>query len=171
MSKAKKSDKSENSKASQPQKGSKKQVEKLESKVEELTNDLQRLQADFTNYKRRTEEEKSALAEYGKRDAIKALLPAIDNIDRALSHTPEEIAGNEWVEGVGKVKDLLMKDLAALGVKRINAEGEPFDPEYHEAVQMEDGEGDHEIVVEELQAGYTYNDTVLRHAMVKVGRK
>lgn len=150
-----------------------KKQEELEQKVAELTTDLQRTRADFENYVRRTEQEKTAAREAGSAAAILKLLPTIDNIERAIAHTPQELAGNKWAQGVTALVKNLEKSLEALNLKRIDANpGDVFDPELHEAIQFdEDAEGDKEIIAEELQAGYTLHGTPIRHAMVKVTRQ
>lgn len=151
---------------------SKKQDE-LEQQVAELTADLQRTRADFENYRKRVDAEKTAAREAGQTGAILKLLPVIDNIERAVAHAPADLADNKWAQGVvGLVKNL-EKSLGALNVQRINASaGTAFNPEYHEAIQFdEEAEGEHEVVAEELQAGYTLNGQPVRPAMVKVTRQ
>lgn len=143
----------------------------LQQQVEELTGDLQRLQAEFTNYKRREAENRAELLSHARRDVVLQLLPLLDNIDRALSHRPEELKDNAWAGGVAAVGKQAGEALAKLGVTRIASVGEPFDPQLHEAISYEEGEGEQEVVVEELQPGYMQGDTVLRHAMVKVGKQ
>jgi molecular chaperone GrpE len=96
------------------------------------------------------------------------LLPVIDNLERALKHVPKELENNDYVKGVQGVVKQFEKTLAELGVERIKTVNEPFDPRYHEAVSMEEGDGDTEVVSEELQAGYKLGDEVIRHAMVRV---
>jgi molecular chaperone GrpE len=155
---------------SQKQSGNHKdpKVEEFEEKVRELTEALQRERADSSNLRRRTEEEKSKLADFYKANIIRALLPALDNLERALKHTPKDLKDHEYVKGVQGVVKQFEKILSELGVEKIKTEGEEFDPKYHEAVGMEDGDGDTEVVDEELQAGYTLGDEVIRHAIVKV---
>jgi len=151
---------------------SKKQDE-LEQQVAELTADLQRTRADFENYRKRVDSEKTAAREAGQTGAILKLLPVIDNIERAVAHAPADLADNKWAQGVvGLVKNL-EKSLGALNVRRIDASaGTVFNPEFHEAIQFdEDAEGEHEVVAEELQAGYTLNGQPVRPAMVKVTRQ
>ena len=148
----------------------KKQLE-LQAHVDELTADAQRLQAEFANYKRREGEAKAELLEMAKREVVTLLLPVLDNIERALAHRPAELADNAWAAGVEQVGKQAGEALQKLGVERIKAVGEPFDHNLHEAISMEDGDGDQEVVSEELQPGYKMGDTVIRHAMVKVGRK
>lgn len=135
--------------------------------LEELTNDLKRIQAEFINYKKRSDAERSAASDYGKSQAIKELLPVIDDLERALVHQPDDLKGNKWAEGVAKVYDRLQNQLTKLNVKKIDALNQPFNPLLHEAVQVE-GEGDNQIVSEVLQNGYMLHDQIIRHAIVKV---
>lgn len=145
----------------------------FEQQLGELTLDLQRTRADFENYRKRVDTEKSAARESGQASAILKLLPVIDNIERAVAYTPEELKDNAWVQGVGSLVKNLEKSLESLNLARIDAKpGADFNPELHEAIQFdEDAVGDSEVVAEELQAGYTLNGHVIRHAMVKVTRK
>jgi molecular chaperone GrpE len=99
---------------------------------------------------------------------LRELLPALDNLDRALKHAPKDLAGHDYVKGVEGVKKQFEDCFAKLGVERIKTVGEVFDPRLHEAVHMEDGDGAVEVVCEELQPGYKIGDEVIRHAMVKV---
>jgi len=151
---------------------SKKQDE-LERKVAELTEDLQRTRADFENYRKRVEQEKSAARETGQATAILKLLPTIDNIERAIAHVPEDLKENAWAQSVSGLTKQLDKSLDNLNLKRIEAEpGAPFNPDLHEAIQFdEEAEGDKEVIAEVLQAGYILNGSPIRHAMVKVTRK
>lgn len=135
--------------------------------VAELTADLQRLQAEFINYKARVESEKLQLSQYAKAQVVKDLLPVIDDLERALGHLPKELESNKWAQGTVKVHARLNKQLEKLGVTQIQALNQPFNPHFHEAVQV-DGEGDHQIVSEVLQNGYMLGDQVIRHAVVKV---
>lgn len=144
-------------------------TKKLSKKEQELTSDLQRLRADFENYRKRVEAEKTNLAELSKAATIMKLLPVVDTIERALAHAPADLATNKWVQGVLSMAKNLEKSLNELGLTRIAATpGTPFDPNLHEAVIMEEGNGEHEIVAEELRAGYKLGDQVVRHSMVKV---
>jgi molecular chaperone GrpE len=95
-------------------------------------------------------------------------LPVIDNFERALKHVPKELEGNDYINGVQGVVKQFEKTLSDIGVERIKTVGKPFDPTYHEAVTMEEGDGKHEVVSDELQAGYKLGNVVIRHAMVKV---
>lgn len=150
-----------------------KRQEELEQQVGELTQDLQRTRADFENYRKRMEQEKTAAREAGQTNAILKLLPTIDNVERAISHAPEEIQDNAWVQSVMNLTKQLDKSLESLNVHRIEANpGTKFDAELHEAIQFdEDSEGENEVIAEVLQAGYTLNGQPIRHAMVKVTRQ
>jgi molecular chaperone GrpE len=145
----------------------------FETQVGELTLDLQRTRADFENYRKRVDAEKQAARELGQSSAVLKLLPVIDNIERAIRYTPEELKDNSWVQSVSGLVKNLEKSLDSLNVARIDAkEDTEFNPELHEAIQFdEDAEGEKEVIAEELQAGYTLNGSVIRHAMVKVTRK
>lgn len=150
----------------------KKQLE-LEQQVGELTADLQRTRADFENYRKRSETEKVSAREAGQASTILKLLPVIDNIERAIAYTPEELKENTWVQGVAGLVRNLEKSLDSLDLKRIDAApGTAFDPELHSAIQFdEDAVGENEVIAEELQAGYTLGGHPIRHAMVKVTRQ
>jgi molecular chaperone GrpE len=155
---------------------SKKQSKKdarLIGTINDLTQDLQRTRADFENYRKRVDGEKLAAREAGQASAILKLLPVIDNIERAIAYTPEELKDNTWVQSVSGLVKNLEKSLDSLNLKRIvAAPGTAFDPELHEAIQFdEDAEGDNEVIAEEMQAGYSLNGHPIRHAMVKVTRK
>jgi molecular chaperone GrpE len=147
------------------------EVQALEDQVAQLTAALQRERADAQNLRRRHEEQIGSLSTSAKANVVKALLPVIDNFERALKHVPEDLTGNDYIKGVQGVVKQFEKTLADLGVQRIKTVGEPFDPNLHEAVSMEDGDGEDELVSEELQAGYALGDDVIRHAMVRVSRK
>lgn len=146
--------------------------DKKPNKEQELTADLQRLQADFENYRKRADTEKTAVADAAKVATAMKLLPVIDTIERAIAHTPADLADNAWAQGVIALGKNLEKALADIGLVRIAATpGTAFDPHLHEAVMMdEDAIGEHEVVAEELRAGYLLNGTVARPAMVKVTR-
>jgi molecular chaperone GrpE len=140
----------------------------LEIQVAELTQALQRERADAVNLRRRHEEELSSLRTRIKGNVIQDLLPVIDNFERALKHVPKGLKDNDYIKGVQTVVKQFEKTLADMGVERIKTVGEPFDPHLHEAVSMEEGDGKHEIVSEELQAGYKLGEDVIRHAIVRV---
>lgn len=145
----------------------------FDQQLSELTLDLQRTRADFENYRKRADAEKSAAREAGQASAILKLLPVVDNIERAIAYTPEDLKDNKWVQGVGSLVKNLERSLESLNLKRIDAKpGVDFNPELHEAIQFdEDAEGDKEVIAEELQGGYTLNGTVIRHSMVKVTKQ
>lgn len=140
----------------------------LEEQLAELTQALQRERADSVNLRRRHEEEIAKLRTSVRASAIKELLPVIDNFERALKHVPSNLKDDDYVKGVQGVVRQFEKTLTDMGVERIKTVGEPFDPNLHEAVGTEEGDGDKEVVSEELQAGYKLGDQVVRHAMVKV---
>ncbi len=153
-------------------KKTKKELEFIK-KLDELTEDLQRTHADFENYRKRTEVEKITARQAGKMSAILKLLPVIDNIERAIAYTPADLKDNSWVQGVASLVKNLEKSLESMDVKRIDAKtGTPFNPELHEAIQFdEDAVGEHEVIAEEMQAGYLFGSQPIRHAMVKVTRQ
>lgn len=141
---------------------------KLEAKVKDLTEALQRERADVTNIRRRHEQQMTGLRNIAKASVVRDLLPAIDNLERGLKHAPKDIEGHDYVKGIQGVVKQFEKTLKEIGVERVKSIGEAFDPKYHEAISMEDGEGSREVVSEELQSGYILGDEVIRHAMVKV---
>ncbi len=140
----------------------------LQQRLEELTQALQRERADAVNLRRRHDAEITALRGRVKANVIADLLPVIDNFERALKHIPKDLEGNDYVKGVQAVVKQFEQTLEQMSVQRIKTVGEHFDPHLHEAVGVEEGEGKHQIVSEELQAGYRLGDEVIRHAMVKV---
>ncbi len=140
----------------------------LQQQVEELTVAVQRERADAINMRRRHEEQIASLKNTVKANVVRDLLPVIDNFERSLKHVPEDLADNDYIKGIQSVVKQFEKTLTILGVQRIKTVGEVFDPRWHEAVAMEDGDGTQEIISEELQAGYHLGDEVIRHAMVKV---
>lgn len=143
-------------------------LNELAQRIDELTEALQRERADAENIRRRHDEQYASLQNLVKAKVIRDLLPAIDNLERALKHVPKELEGNEYVKGVEGTVKQFEKTLLDLGVARIKTVNELFDPALHEAVGMEDGDGTVEVVCEELQPGYTVDGEVIRHAMVKV---
>ena len=145
----------------------------LEQQVGELTADLQRLRADFENYRKRVDGEKLSARQDGEVRAIMKLLPVIDTIERAVAHIPADIADHQWVKGVAGLVKQLEKMLGELNLVKIDAaKGTEFNPDIHQAIQFnEESEGEKEVIAEELQPGYTLNGTPIRHAMVKVTRK
>jgi molecular chaperone GrpE len=145
-------------------------LKQLETQTQELTAALQRERADAVNIRRRHEQDIANLRNHVKAGVIEELLPALDNLERSLKHVPADLEGNDYVKGVQSVVKQFEAILSSIGVERIKTVGEHFDPHFHEAVSMEEGEGKHEIVSEELQPGYKLGDTVIRHSMVRVKR-
>ena len=147
------------------------EIQTLEQHVADLTDALQRERADITNIRRRHDEQMAGIKNMVKAQVVRDLLPAIDNLQRALAHAPKDLAGHDYVKGVSGVIKQFEKALRDLGVTKIKTVGTPFDPNLHEAVSMDSNGSGHEVVSEELQPGYVLDDEVLRHAMVRVGRK
>ena len=149
-------------------------TKEIEQKIGELTEALQRERADAMNIRRRNEEHLARVRELVKADIVRQLLPVVDNLQRALAHTPKDLKDHNYVKGVQGVVKQFEKTLTDLGVEKIKTVGEPFDPHLHEAVSTE-GEGNslssEEIISKELLPGYILGDEVLRHAMVKVKSK
>ena len=147
----------------------KKKKEKWEERIEELEDRVKRQMAEFDNFRKRTEKEKSHMYEVGAKDVIEKILPVVDNFERGLASVPEEQKSDPVIDGMEKVYRQLMTILTDLGVTPIEAVGEEFDPNYHNAVMhVEDEELGENVVAEEFQKGYMYRDTVIRHSMVKV---
>ena len=136
-------------------------------KAEEYLAAWQRAQADFINYKRRTEQEKQEFNSYANANLVCAILPVLDDLERALDAVPEEYAGHDWVEGVKLVERKFKTVLEGQGVKPILCLGMEFDPKFHEALRR--ARGEEGTVVGELQKGYTLNEKLLRPARVVVG--
>lgn len=139
----------------------------LEQQLADLTNALQRERADATNLRRRHDEQLAGVRDHAKSAVVKELLPVIDNFERALKHMPDHLKDEDYVKGVQGVVKQFEKTLTDIGVTKIATVGAPFDPNLHEAISMEEGDGE-EIVSEELQSGYRMGETVIRHAMVRV---
>lgn len=139
----------------------------LAQELAEAQEALLRERADVANVRRRAEEDKLKLGSFYKANVVKELLPVLDNFERALKAIPEDIADHDYVKGIQGVVKQFEQILEKLGVTKIKTVGEKFDPNLHEAVTADDGEGE-EVVSEELQAGYVLGDEVLRHAMVRV---
>ena len=144
----------------------KKEKDKFEQQVEELTDRLKRSMAEFDNYRKRTEKEKSSMYIIGARDIVEKMLPIVDNFERGLAQAPED---DPFAEGMKMIYKQMMTAFDEMGVKPIEAVGKEFDPNLHNAVMhVEDESVGENIVVEEFQKGYTYKDFVVRHSMVKV---
>ena len=149
--------------------GKKKKDNKLEQQIEELTDRLKRNMAEFDNFRKRTEKEKSAMFEIGAKDIIERILPVIDNFERGLASIPEDAKGSAFANGMEMIYKQLLKNLEDAGVKPIEALGQPFDPNFHNAVMhIEDEKFGENIISQELQKGYMYRDSVVRHSMVQV---
>ena len=149
--------------------GRKNKKDKKDEKIEELTDRLTRQMAEFDNFRKRTEKEKSQMYEIGAKDIIEKILPVVDNFERGIAAVPEEEKSNPFAEGMEKIYKKLMTTLEEIGVKPIEAVGQEFDPDFHNAVMhVEDEEVGENIITEEFQKGYLYRDSVVRHSMVKV---
>ena len=146
-----------------------KKKDKKDEKIEELTDKLTRQMAEFDNFRKRTEKEKSQMYEVGAKDIIEKILPVVDNFERGLDAVKEEEKEDPFVQGMEKVYKHLVTTLEGIEVKPIEAVGQPFDPNFLTAVMhVEDENFGENIVAEEFQKGYTYRDSVVRHSMVKV---
>lgn len=144
----------------------KKKKDKKDQQIEELTDRLKRSMAEFDNFRKRTEKEKSSMYIVGAKEIIENMLPVVDNFERGLAQAPE---GDAFAEGMQMIYKQLMTTLEGLGVEVIEAVGKEFNPDFHNAVMhVEDEEAGESEIVEEFQKGYMYHDTVLRHSMVKV---
>ena len=149
--------------------GRKNKKDKKDEKIEELTDRLTRQMAEFDNFRKRTDKEKSQMYEIGAKDIIEKILPVVDNFERGIAAVPEEEKSNPFAEGMEKIYKQLMTTLEEIGVKPIEAVGQEFDPDFHNAVMhVEDEEVGENIITEEFQKGYLYRDSVVRHSMVKV---
>ena len=149
--------------------GRKNKKDKKDEKIEELTDRLTRQMAEFDNFRKRTEKEKSQMYEICAKDIIEKILPVVDNFERGIAAVPEEEKSNPFAEGMEKIYKQLMTTLEEIGVKPIEAVGQEFDPDFHNAVMhVEDEEVGENIITEEFQKGYLYRDSVVRHSMVKV---
>ena len=149
--------------------GKKDKKDKKDEKIEELTDRLTRQMAEFDNFRKRTEKEKSQMYEVGAKDIIEKILPVVDNFERGLGSVPEEEKDAPFVEGMEKIYKQLMTTLESVGVKPIEAVGQEFNPDFHNAVMHVEDEGLGEnIIAEEFQKGYMYRESVVRHSMVKV---
>lgn len=146
-----------------------KKLSKLEEKLAELEDQRMRQLAEFENFRKRSEKEKSQMFEVGAKTVIEKMLPVIDNFERGLTAVPEEEKDTSFVQGVELVYKQLLTAFEELGVKPIEAVGQEFDPNLHNAVMMVDDDSlESGTVAEEMQKGYLYKETVVRHSMVKV---
>ena len=150
-------------------------IKQLEKQVVELTEALQRERADSVNLRRRVDEERAQLGNFYKAMVVRQLLPALDNLERALMHVPKDLKAHDYVKGVQGVVKQFEQCFKQLGVERIKTVGSEFDPRLHEAISVEDAGGaglpagrQVEVVCEELQPGYKLGDEIIRHATVRV---
>ena len=149
--------------------GKKPKKDKKDEKIEELTDRLTRQMAEFDNFRKRTDKEKSQMYEIGAKDIIDKILPVVDNFERGLGAVKEEEKEDPFIQGMEKVYKQLMTTLESAGVKPIEAVGQEFNPDFHNAVMhVEDENFGENTVAEEFQKGYMYRDSVVRHSMVKV---
>ena len=147
----------------------KKKKDKKDEQIEELTDKVKRQMAEFDNFRKRTEKEKSQMYDMGAKTIVEKILPVIDNFERGLAAVPEDNKEDAFVVGMDKIYRQMLTVLEEAGVKPIEAVGAEFDPNFHNAVMhVEDENFGENIVAEEFQKGYTYRDSVVRHSMVKV---
>ena len=155
--------------AGKKEKAPEKKKDPKDEKIDELNDKLRRSMAEFDNYRKRTDKEKSAMYEIGAKDVIEKILPIVDNFERGLAAVPEDNKEDAFVVGMDKIYRQMLTVLEEAGVKPIEAVGAEFDPNFHNAVMhVEDETLGENVVAEELQKGYMYRDTVVRHSMVKV---
>ena len=146
-----------------------KKKQKADKKIEELEDKVRRQMAEFDNFRKRTDKEKTAMFETGAKSVIEKILPVVDNFERGLATIPEEEKGTPFAEGMEMIYRQLMTELDKMEVKVIPAVGEEFDPALHNAVmQVESDEYESGVIAQELLKGYTYRDAVVRHSMVAV---
>ena len=146
-----------------------KKQEVLKERIEELEDGVKRQMAEFDNFRKRTEKEKTAMFETGAKSVIEKILPVVDNFERGLATVPEEEKGGAFAQGMEMIYKQLMTELENMDVKPIPAVGEEFNPDFHNAVmQVESEEYETGVIAQELQKGYTYRGTVVRHSMVAV---
>ena len=155
--------------AGKKEKAPEKKKDPKDEKIDELNDKLRRSMAEFVNYRKRTDKETSAMYEIGAKDVIEKILPIVDNFERGLNTIPEDAKGTAFAEGMEKIYKQFVKTLDDLGVKPIEAVGKPFDPNFHNAVMhVEDENLGENVVAAELQKGYTYKESIVRHSMVQV---
>ena len=148
-----------------------KKLEALENQKKELEDKVMRQMAEFENYRKRTEKEKATMFEMGAKSVIEKMLPIVDNFERGLASVPQEDQTDPIYEGMNLIYKQLMGELDKLGVKPIEALGQEFNPDLHNAVmQVESEEFEEGVVAQELQKGYMYRDSVVRHSMVAVAQ-
>lgn len=141
----------------------------LNEKINELEDKVKRQMAEFDNFRKRTDKEKNAMFETGAKSVIEKILPVVDNFERGLASIPEEEKGSPFAEGMEMIYKQLIGELEKMEVKPIPAVGEEFDPNLHNAVmQVKSDEYEPGVIAQELQKGYTYRGSVVRHSMVAV---
>lgn len=160
----------ENVEASEEKKGFfKKRKDKKDEKIEELTDQVKRQMAEFENFRKRTEKEKTQMFDMGAKTVIEKILPIVDNFERGFTMVEESDKEDAFVQGMDKIYRQLMTEFEAIGVKQIEAVGQEFNPDFHNAVmQVASEEYESGVVAQELLKGYTYKDVVVRHSMVAV---
>ncbi len=147
----------------------KKKKDKKDEQIEELSDKLKRQMAEFENFRKRTEKEKTQMYDMGAKCIIEKILPVIDNFERGFTMVDEEDKEDPFVVGMDKVYKQMLTELEAIGVKPIEAVGVEFNPDFHNAVmQVESDEYESGVVAQEMLKGYTYKDAVVRHSMVAV---
>ena len=139
-----------------------------QARIDDLTADLQRVQAEFINFRRRAEQERAEVMDFATARVTREFLVVRDSFDQEIAHRPAKMDA-KWAASIDSIRSQFDNSLKNLGVERFDSVGHAFDAHRHDAITMEDGKGEHEVVVEELQPGYLMGETVLRHAMVKVG--
>ena len=146
-----------------------KKEDAYKQQITDLEDRVMRQMAEFENFRRRTEKEKTAMFETGAKSVIEKILPVVDNFERGLATIPEEDKGTPFAEGMAMIYKQLMTELEGIGVKPIQAVGQEFDPNLHNAVmQVESEEYESGVIAQELMKGYTYRESVVRHSMVAV---
>ena len=156
-------------KASKKKSKEDKKTQAMQEKIDELEDRVRRQMAEFENFRKRTDKEKAAMFETGAKSVIEKILPVVDNFERGLATLPEEEKTSPFAEGMQMIYKQLLTELENIGVKPIEALGNEFDPNFHNAVmQVESDEFESGIVAQELMKGYMYRDTVVRHSMVAV---
>ncbi len=166
---AKAESKDDNKKEKKKKEKTDKKQEALKEKIEELEDRVKRQMAEFENFRKRTEKEKTAMFETGAKSVIEKILPVVDNFERGLAAVPENEKDGGFAQGMEMIYKQLMTELENMDVKPIPAVGEEFNPDFHNAVmQVESEEYESGVIAQELQKGYTYRDSVVRHSMVAV---
>lgn len=159
----------EDKKAAKKQAKLNKKEDSYKEKIDQLEDRVKRQMAEFENFRKRTDKEKQAMFDTGAKSVIEKILPVVDNFERGLATVPEESKEDPFVDGMNRIYKQLMSELENIGVKPIEAVGQEFDPNLHNAVmQVESDEYESGVVAQELQKGYTYHDMVVRHSMVGV---